>query len=163
MNLASFYLCLFININISAKLLWNAISWVILLNCYRKIQNISRYKTALGDSSISRLFKNKRVFRLLPSLPIQVAPPRPLRVCVLRATLVGHLTACSIVCVVDFLSMHVLTNSVFASVFFVVSTVFSFLLVVLLIFFSFFFFSGPRSGASSVSDPGLLAKFIINK
>ena len=137
---------------------------VILLNCDRKIQNISRYKTALGDSSISRLFKNNRVFRLLPSLPIQVAPPRPLRVCVLRATLVGHWTACSIVCVVDFLSMHVLTNSVFASVFFLpFLKYFSFLLVVLLSFFSFFFFSGPRSGASSVSDPGLLAKFIVNK
>ena len=35
--------------------------------------------------------------------------------------------------------------------------VLSFLLVVLLIFF---FFSGPRSGACSVSDPGLLTMFI---
>ena len=33
------------------------------------------------------------------------APLRLLRVCLLSATLVGRWTACSIVCVVDFLSM----------------------------------------------------------
>ena len=56
--------------------------------------------------------------------------------------------------------IDVLPNSGFAFplLFVVVSKVLSFLLVVLLIFFSFF--SGPHSGAFSMSDPGLLAKFI---
>ena len=53
--------------------------------------------------------------------------------------------------------IDVLPNSVFAFpfLFFVVSKVLSFMLVVLLIVISFF--SGPRSGACFVSDPGLLA------
>ena len=88
-------------------------------------------------------------------------PPRPLRFCVLSATLVGHYTACSIVCVVDFLSMSSpILFLHFHFFFFVVSKVLSFLLVLLLIFFFFFmFFSGSRSGACSVSNPGLLAKY----
>ena len=59
--------------------------------------------------------------------------------------------------------IDVLPNSVFAFpfLFFVVSKVLSFMFVVLLIVISFF--SGPRSGACFVSDPGLLAKFINNK
>ena len=64
---------------------------------------------------------------------------------------------------VDFLSMSspilFLRFRFFLLFFFVVSEVLSFMLVVLLIFF-FFFFPGPRSGACSVSDPGLLAKFV---
>ena len=58
--------------------------------------------------------------------------------------------------------IDVLLNYVFAFafLFFVVSKVLSFLLVLLLIFFFFFmFFSGSRSGACSVSNPGLLAKY----
>ena len=59
--------------------------------------------------------------------------------------------------------IDVLPNSVFAFpfLFFVVSKVLSFMFVVLLIVISFF--SGPRSRACFVSDPGLLAKFINNK
>ena len=71
------------------------------------------------------------------------APLRLLRVCLLSATLVGRWTACSIVCVVDFLSMtspilflHFRFFLLFF--FFVDSKVLSFLLVVLIIFFLFF-------------------------
>ena len=50
------------------------------------------------------------------SLFMMSTPRRPLRVCVLSATLVGHWTTCSIVCVVDFF-IGVLPNSVFAFLF----------------------------------------------
>ena len=59
--------------------------------------------------------------------------------------------------------IDVLLNSVFALAFLFLS----FLSIVILVscITNFLFFSGPRSGACSVSDPGLLAKFInkINK
>ena len=45
---------------------------------YKKIQNISRYKTALGNFELFSLFWNKRVFWLVPSLSIQVYHAFPL-------------------------------------------------------------------------------------
>ena len=50
MNLASFYLCLFMNINTSAKLLWNAISWE------KKTTIIIIHQTHYEKSDWSRAF-----------------------------------------------------------------------------------------------------------
>ena len=80
---------------------------------------------------------NYYLYMSLISRFMMSTPPRPLRVCVLSATLVRHWTACSIVCVVDFLSMSSSILLCICISFFVVSKVLSFLLVVLLIFFFF--------------------------
>ena len=87
----------------------------------------------------------------------EVDTPRPARVCVLSATLAAiEQLARSFVLLIFYRSPPQFCFCI--SVFFVFSSkVLSFLLVVLLIFF---FFSRPRSGAFSVSDPGLLARFI---
>ena len=59
-----------------------------------------------------------------------VDTPRPLRVYVLGATLVGHWTVCSIVCVVDFLSMSSPILFLHFRFFFVVSKVLSIVVLV---------------------------------
>ena len=65
----------------------------------------------------------------------------------------------NIVCVVDFL-IDVLPNSVFALAFLFLSFLSIVILVSCITNFLLFFSSGTCSGGCSVSDPGLLAKFI---
>ena len=91
------------------------------------------------DCSVAHFKKDLFNYYLYPALSVFMmsAPLRPLRVCLLSATLVGHWTACSIACVVDFLSMYSPILFLHFPFFFVVSKVLSFLLVVFLISFLF--------------------------
>ena len=92
-------------------------------NIYRSLKNVSFIKRIFNnhvrESAVIPVARKILLITTCISLisPFMTSTPsRPLRVCVLSATLVGHWTACSIVCVVDFF-IGVLPNSVFAFLF----------------------------------------------